>query len=299
MKVISHSADADGRLSAYLVAKKFGLDNESDFIMTDYGKNDDIFSKIKKDEKVIICDFSLQNGVEDMKKLMKITKDIIWIDHHISSINDYGDFGKNIPGIRVNGTAACMLTYIYFFLYDAKGVLNLTQEECEKLYSKAPLVVRLVHDNDVWRYDYKETGKFKLGLDSLSIESPLDFRWNNLMNNESFINKLVDSGSYLERYRDSLGKYATKSYGFEYEINGLKGFCLNNVFGGSYWFGDIINDYDFVCSFLYMGQEKQWEYSFYSVKENVNCADIAKSVNPKGGGHKGAAGCVTKELIFK
>lgn len=298
MKVISHSADADGKLSAYLVAKKFKLENESDFLMTDYGKEDDILSKISKDEKVVICDFSLQNGVEDMKKLMEITKDIIWIDHHISAIDKYGDFGNSIPGIRVNGTAACMLTYIYFYLNDGEGVLDLSQEECEKLYDKAPLLVRLVHDNDVWRFDYKDTAQFKLGLDSANIKSPLDIEWESLMTSEAAIKRLVTAGSYIEKYRDSLGDYATKEYGFECKINGKKGFALNNVFGGSPWFGDLINKYDFVCAFLYMGNEDKWEYSFYSVKENVNCATIAQYINPKGGGHKGAAGCNSKKFIF-
>ena len=118
MKVISHSADADGKLSAWLVANKFKLTDEKDFIMTDYGKHEDVFATIEKGEKVVICDFSFENKAEDMKRLQEITDDITWIDHHISSINEYGDYGKDIPGIRVNGTAACMLTYIYFYILD-------------------------------------------------------------------------------------------------------------------------------------------------------------------------------------
>ena len=72
---------------------------------------------------------------------------------------------------------------------------------------------------------------------------------------------------------------------------------LAYVFGGSPWFGNKIKDYDFVCAFLYMGNN-QWEYSFYSEKEDVECYKLAKSINPQGGGHKGAAGCVTDKFIF-
>ena len=86
MKIISHSADADGIISAMLVAKRYNITNEDDFILMDYGKNIDWFSKIDKDEPVVICDFSFENGPEDMKKLTTKTKKIIWIDHHKSSI---------------------------------------------------------------------------------------------------------------------------------------------------------------------------------------------------------------------
>ena len=155
MKIISHSADADGKVSAFLVAKKFNITDMKDIIMTDYGKGSDFLSKIEKDEKVIICDFSFENGPDDMKKLLEITKDVTWIDHHESSINKYGKFGEDIPGLRINGTAACMLTYIYFYLSDYQDnkeewLRSLDQKKCESLYKYAPLLVRYVHDNDVW-----------------------------------------------------------------------------------------------------------------------------------------------------
>lgn len=307
MKIISHSADMDGKLSAFLVAKKFDITNENDFIMTDYGKHDEWLSKINKDEEVVICDFSFENKDNDMKKLYEITNKVIWIDHHESSINDYGDYGNNIPGIRVIGTAACMLTYIYFYILEKNidwnnlKVYNLTQKECELLYNKAPLLVRLVHDYDVWRFQYGEdTEKFKLGLDSENIESPLDLRLKDLFYSESGVKRLINIGQFLINYRNSLGSHACDFGGFEYELCGKKGYCLNNVMGGSPWFGDKIKEYDFVCSFCYIGKTKEWEYSFYcDASKDTSCFELAKSINPKGGGHKQAAGCVSKEFIFK
>ena len=217
MKIISHSADMDGKLSAFLVAKKFDITNENDFIMTDYGKHDEWLSKINKDEEVVICDFSFENKDNDMKKLYEITNKVIWIDHHESSINDYGDYGNNIPGIRVIGTAACMLTYIYFYILEKNidwnnlKVYNLTQKECELLYDKAPLLVRLVHDYDVWRFQYGEdTEKFKLGLDSENIESPLDLRLKDLFYSENDIKNaktLKDLGIDLDLYWDENFKH--------------------------------------------------------------------------------------------
>lgn len=298
MKIISHSADADGRLSAYLVGRYFNDFNPKDYIMTDYGKHDDIFSKIEKDEEVFVCDFSFENGPEDMKKLLEITPNVTWIDHHESSIKSYGEFGKNIPGLRIVGTAACMLTW--FYLYYESGLLpTITQEECEKLYDEAPFLVRLVHDNDVWRHEYWESSYFKLALDSANLVNPWDERWKDLYEHTRMVDKFVNDGTVISSYRDSIGNFACDNNGFECEINGLRGFALNNPFGGSPWFGDMIVKYDFVCAFSYNGKTKEWRYSFYSDnKTGANCYEIAKSINLKGGGHYHAAGCSSKELIF-
>lgn len=302
MKIISHSADADGKLSAYLVAKKFDIKNEKDFIMMDYGKGIDFLSKIKKGEKVVICDFSFENGPDDMKKLLEITDDVTWIDHHASAIEKYKNFGKDIKGLRVDGTAACMLTYIYFYIGEetiGKTFDKVTQEDCEKLYQYAPIVVRYVHDNDVWRHEYDGTEEFKLGLDCLNIQSPLDEKWDKLMTSRYVISNTLKMGEVCKKYRDSVSEIAINSGGFEFTIDGKHGYCMNMILGGSPWFLDKVKDYDFVCSFHYDGKNKQWKYNFYSDKERgCNCYKLAQFIDSKGGGHEHAAGCVSKKFIF-
>ncbi len=303
MKIISHSADNDGTLSAFLVGKKFNAKWPEDYILTDYGNHDDIFSRINKDEKVYVCDFSFENGPDDMKKLLDITKDITWIDHHESSIKAYGEFGKNIPGLRISGTAACMLVWFWFNL-DQSILENLDQKECEKHYKDAPLVVQLVHDNDVWRHDDSRSAIFKIAMDMENTLPCDNSIWNYFISEdddqiEININKYLDKGATAIKFRDSIGSRACNNYGFECTLNGKKGFALNNPFGGSPWFGDIIYNYDFVCCFNYNGKTKSWSYSFYSdSKTGANCFEIAKSINPKGGGHYHAAGCTSEEFIF-
>ena len=308
MKVISHSADADGRLSAFLVAKKYKLVDLNDFIMMDYGDgNESWLSRISPDEDVVICDFGFQHKTEDMKKLLEVTKNVIWIDHHESTINDYGEMEKEIPGLRVNGTAACMLTYIYFYILGEKDEriigkrIELSQETCEKLYSIAPLIVQYVHDNDVWRYDFgKKTECIKLALDAIGISSPLDPRWEDMFENKNnIIDEMISNGEKMISFRDSIGDNACKSYGFEVDLCGWHGFALNNTFGGSPWFGDRQKQYDFTCAFCYQPKTKTWEYSFYvDPSKDANAFKIAQSINPEGGGHKGAAGCISDKFIF-
>lgn len=299
MKIISHSADSDGNLSAWLVARKFRSENP-EFIMTDYGMHTDWLSQIKPEEKVVICDFSFENKADDMKKLLDITKNVTWIDHHQSAIDDYGDFGKDIPGVRVVGTAACMLTYIYYFILNKdEEFISITQAECEKLYNKAPLLVRLVHDHDVWRYQYgKDTASLKLGIQSEGITTPTDIKWKEMYDSELKVKQLINIGNYCIVFRDSIGKEACDTNGFEYELCGFKGFFLNNVMGGSEWFCDKIKEYDFVCSFNYTSNG-EWEYNFYSDDNSkAICIDLAKSIESSGGGHDHAAGCTSKKFIF-
>ena len=301
MKIISHSADADGLVSAYLVAKKFGITDPKDFIMLDYGCGIDFLPLISNNEEVVICDFSFENGPYDMHKLLAKTKNVTWIDHHKSSIDKYGKFGNDIPGLRIDGTAACMLTYIYYYLNDQVDINKLTQKDCEKLYDKAPDLVKYVHDNDVWRYDYgDDTEFFKLGLDALGIKGPLDPMLDTLYNDGFATGEIISNGRIIRDYRDSIGKVACKSGAFEYTILGKKGICMNMILGGSPWFGELIKEYDFVCSFFYNGNTKLWEYSFYSdAKRGCSCIKLAQHIDEKGGGHEHAAGCTTKNFIFK
>ena len=296
MKIISHSADADGIISAFLVAKKFGITNNNDIILMDYGKPLDWFSQISEGEEVVICDFSFENKAKDMKKLMTKTDKITWLDHHISAINEYGDFGKDIPGLRIDGISACMLTYVYFYVMGGSNEQEFEISMC----NAAPWLVQYANDHDVWIYKYGEnTENFSLGWKARGFNNPLDPDIERLYSDQNFLNELLSLGKACKLYRNTLGNYACNEAGFEVELCGYKGFALNNVFGGSEWFVDKVKEYDFVCSFYYSGKEKQYKYSFYSDKsKNCDCSKIAKSIDSKGGGHLNAAGCVSKKFIF-
>ena len=130
MKCMYH-ADFDGKLAAFWVhqlAPKLD-DYDEEYIMINYGMEFP-FEKIKKDEQVFIVDYSIMP--EEMEELLKITNNVTWIDHHISAIKRYDGFPHQIPGLRYDGIAGCMLTYCYFkhmlvhitAVVDAKSNLN-------------------------------------------------------------------------------------------------------------------------------------------------------------------------------
>ena len=86
----------------------------------------------------------------------------------------------------------------------------------------------------------------------------------------------------------------------EHQIDNLKACGLTDIILVIGYLGDKIKEYDFVCSFFYNGNTKLWEYSFYSdAKRGCSCIKLAQHIDEKGGGHEHAAGCTTKNFIFK
>jgi nanoRNase/pAp phosphatase (c-di-AMP/oligoRNAs hydrolase) len=75
-------------------------------------------------------------------------------------------------------------------------------------------------------------------------------------------------------------------------IGGQKAYALNAYRFGSQGFGEKAKEYPVCIAFIYDG--RQFTVSLYS--ETVDVSTIAKSFG--GGGHKGAAGFVCKELPF-
>lgn len=290
---ILHHTDPDGWCAGYWAGKRFNVTKPSNFIPMIYGDTKWI-NNIKNNDKVIIVDFSIEP--EEMTKLLKITDDVIWIDHHISAIDKYKDYEVNIPGLRYDGIAASVLTYCYFNeMKDGEVPFD-----PEIMTVKAPKFTQLIGDHDVWKYEFGDETRFwKLGFDAYGTVPPYSPIWETLYDLDT-IHKIVSNGEVIQKYRDAMGKKACEEYGFEHRFGEYKAFCLNNCFGGSEWFTDLIKDYDLVCEFLYCPNGKYWEYSFYIDKDNVDVSEIASNWKDKisGGGHKKAAGLETKEFIF-
>lgn len=290
MRVFFHT-DADGKCAAYWVHKRFPKISREQFTMIDYDMDIDWYSLIEKDEKVIIVDFSFDP--DDIRKILNKTKDIIWIDHHKSAIEKYKDFETELPGLRYDGIAGCMLTYCFFFEMNSGKI----PFDPYMMPQKAPWMTKYVHDYDVWKYEYgDETEFFKLGLDTVKHTHPFDSIWDNLVNDISNVRNLINAGSICKRYRDSIAKHACDWAAFEHDIDGHKALCLNTPMGGSAWFGDKIENYELVCSYCYIGDGK-WSYSLYS--NGPKKIDTSKiSIKYGGGGHAGASGFTIDRNLF-
>lgn len=338
LHIFTHD-DADGYASGYLVYKHFKTEsnlkeNEYKYHFMNYNKEFP-FNQIDKYDIVFITDFSI--NPEDMIKLHKITPYVIWIDHHISSIEKYKDwdvlvaqnyfntYNKEeikvnfiIDGLRMNGISGCALTWLYLYkgwtedqkiqAFNEIGeqeIFNIMMKDFEN----APEYLKLINDWDVWNLKFKDTKPFILALNNnLSIKNinKLDNEANYHFcdDNKSYLEKLIDLGNTYIDYRDNWAAQLRDKYGYKTELlldenKSYKVYCLNVGNANSDYSGDeLLNKYDIICHYCFNGT--RYVYSMYSKKDYIDCASLCKYFGvDNGGGHKGAAGFTHKDLLFK
>lgn len=300
MKCFYH-LDNDGKCAGYWVRKICEQNHfpftRNDFIKMNYNIKFPL-NIIQDDEKVFIVDFSI--NPEEMMELLKITKDIVWIDHHASAIVKYNKYSEmNIRGIRDTRYSGAALTWYYY----AKmcGIIpNIETEEhdlVKDIENKCPYVTKLVDDHDCWKHKMSDSMPLKEGIEIELHNEPWDDIWDRLNSLElKYYGEIVKNGKVALKYRDSLSKYALEMTGKEYKFEGLNCLTMNIPFKGSPWFGEEIEKYDAVIPYYFNAETSTWEYSIYTAKDNVNVSKIAEKYN--GGGHPKAAGFFTKECLF-
>jgi len=287
MKCFYHNDD-DGRCAGSIVAQHENNYNKENYFEVDYIMQLPL-GTIKENEKVYFVDYSFKKDtVCQLEEILKKTKDIIWIDHHTSSLNLEKElpWTKCIKGIRQEGISGAGLTYMYL-------------HNCD--FDDLPYYIQLVSDYDCWLYKYEpDTTHFKLGLGTEN-NNALDDLWKALY--ESFVDNvclsisegtLIEKGKVIKQYIDSENTFYREYYSYEIEIEGLKCLVVNKK-TNSWVFGDKINDYPLVIVWVFNGMK--YSYSIFSVDKNIDCSKIAEKYG--GGGHKGAAGFSSDELLFK
>lgn len=282
---IYYHGDLDGETSAAIIVNQVltgDHDAEIDCIECQYDYTYD-FSCINKEDRVYIVDFSFD--VAKFSEIEAQTNNITWIDHHKSTIDKYKDYPNidNIAGIRFSGIAGCELTWLYYNT-------DFKNNDLFELRENIPEPIRLIGDYDVWDHKFPESFAFFYGLSIVNTEPDTVFMENLVMDHVS-TDFFIKKGNVILKYLDNQSVSNLKK-GIEIELNGIKGFALNSYALGSRQFLNKMDDYDFVCRFNFNGKTNSWNYSLYSSKDYVDCSEIAASLG--GGGHKGAAGFVTK-----
>lgn len=296
MKIFYH-VDNDGKCAAACVKRYYEMNtvhniDEIECLPINYGW-DFPFGEIKQNELVYIVDFSIEPS--DMTKLLEITENVIWIDHHISAIRKYDNYEKPIKGLRVDGIAGCMLTYCYMFEMD-NG-----EKPFEKDYvKKAPDFIKYIADRDVWTFEYGDKTKhFCLGLDTKET-NPEDPIWNVLFNDIESLNvitnKLISTGKIIKEYKDKYYEGYAKQKGFDTELDGHRAYAINiaSGFADSSIF-DSIDKSKYELFIIFSTSGSGWRYTVYS--DTLDASVIAS--NHGGGGHKGAAGFRSESLLLK
>ena len=308
---VYHHNDHDGIVAAgilyrlYLKHVQYFTDIE--FIMIDYQKELN-FNHIDSEDKVFFLDYSFSNNtnlIRFSELLDRVgNKNIIWIDHHKTSIGVLDNY--NINGIRDTSLCGAAWTYIYCsnYLSCKDKYYNMSAEsyDISKEFHEdldIPIGIKYIDDYDCWKKIYKNTNDFHYGL---NISDPRDDQIISLLNSyasyNDFIQSIIEKGQAIQTYlKNNDRDYHVNMYGFEYTLpedrGGYKCFCLNRK-GNSLMFGDKVNEYDAVIPFYFVNG--RWTYSMFTVKDNVDCSAVAKSFG--GGGHLKAAGWTSDELIF-
>ena len=292
MKCFYHG-DSDGKCAGFWVNLSAGLTDidkyiDNEFIEIDY-KTKFPIETIRPNEQIYIVDYSI--SPDEMRKLLKITKDVTWIDHHKTVIEKYADFEYPIRGVRYDGVAGCMLTYCYLHHMTARGEGEIKPFELT-MTKDAPMFTKLIADWDVWKFDYgNDTRYFQTAFNGFDFNPGSD-EWNNFLTNDDYEKHMIEQGKTMITYRDGWAKSYMK-LGFETMFEGHKCFVVNLGYCNSEYFKSLPKGkYDILMPFVFDGSI--YTVSLYSTTTDVS--EIAKKYG--GGGHKGASGFQCKELPF-
>jgi hypothetical protein len=320
---IFHHNDLDGRASGGLWYEYFNRyrDDVSMYFMHEIDYRAHLNEKIYKDDIVVFVDysFSSEDNLKYFKDLINGGYEVYWIDHHATSV-DVLDKLIMVDSIRLENfhykidTSYCATYLSYQFIYD-KLIKNINP-------IVIPEVVKYIDSYDCWKMNMPDTIAFDYGINGLQYTAKNFFRtqvFNDICFNifmygddeqkkeAEFIARMIDTGSKVQEYNATTNLKSVKACGFPVQVvddvqdRAYIGFAMN-VRGNSLVFGDLINKYDFVLSFIHTNNHI-WKYSIFSATEkDVDCAYLAKIFgkidNLGGGGHIHAAGFQTKTCIF-
>ena len=232
MLCVYHIADHDGKGSAAIVRSVYP---EIEFI----GMNHDMevpYEQIRAHDKIIVCDYCLPMDFMDE---LNQTKDLTWIDHHISSITEYeqrcAEGMKEIKGLRRDGTAAIVLSWEYF--YPDKEV---------------PLGIKLLGMSDIYDLGDDRVKPFEYAMQASGVNRPTDEIWESLINNTMDVPAMVKQGEAILAYIKVRNYRLVRGISFTSEYKGHKCICANMPQGKSEFFDslDILDRFDFMVNFF-------------------------------------------------
>lgn len=268
--LILHHNDLDGRCAAavvlYLVPGNDARTHE-----INYGQEVP-FNKIGDGEAVYIVDYSLES-VDDWIKLLSITKNITWIDHHKTSL-DWQLPMSNLHGIRSAKHSAARLAWEY---------LDPT--------TAPPWIVKLISDYDNWDHVHKDSILLKHGM-ALENQDPNAPEWK-LWFKENGVSKIITHGQIIQQATQMQDKEYVQDFAFAARFEGYNVLCCNKGKTNSQLFESVNKDYDIFITFIFNGDK--WTISLYST--TIDVSQIAQKYG--GGGHEGAAGFLCHSLPFR
>ena len=268
-----HKADHDGRTSAAIVKKCIP---DIQLYGIDYGEKFP-WSMITKEDIVYMVDFSLE-PIDRMIHLQSICKELIWIDHHISQIEEAEKNNFNPNGLRVVGKSGCVLTWEYCFP--------------DKL---VPTMVHLLGRYDVWDHSDARTLPCQYEMLLEDSDPSNDTLWNKVFSeDEAFLEYTLARGQFIYEYQMMIDSRLAESNTYEVEFKNLRCLMINSPRCSSLLFESKYDPNKHDIMMAYSIKPDDVSIFFYSDKPEIDVSKLAKSFG--GGGHAGASGCSIKPI---
>lgn len=304
--LILHHDDRDGYTSAALIVdyleKKYKKEEisiytrEIDYSVLLIDVFEDCVNQMgRHPDHIYILDYSIST-IDNCSAILKLarTHDLVWIDHHKSTIEMAEEYPsiEFIEGYRVDGIAGCALTYLW--THDIKPYVDIEKGN-ENIVSflkqcGCPPYVLYAHRYDIFDVD-EDVLCFNYGNLISSVGEALSYIH---MSEEELNKNIIEEGKIIKGYLDKQNRILVESNAIEhtctFENRELKYLILNHTVFNSLVFGDLINEYDFVCIYA-LQKNGKWKHSLYTVKDDIDVSRIAKKFD--GGGHRKAAGFVS------
>ncbi|MDH5505830.1 MAG: hypothetical protein OEZ02_01250 [Anaerolineae bacterium] len=261
-----HHNDADGRASAAIARRALG----KDLALYEMNYGDPIpWEMVEAATQVIVVDFSLP--LEAMQRIAA-SRELVWIDHHKSSLETLQAAAVEWPGLRDIAEAGCVLTWRYYFPDQP-----------------VPRAVILIGDRDIWRWAEADTGPFGEGLFQLDTCPDNDELWQPLLNDDPHaVAQLIETGAILREARLQGIRRKTASAGFEVTFEGHRTLAVNERGSGD--MGQHIRDIGYTIAYCYIDKLLDGTLTTFVTlySAEVDVSEIARKFG--GGGHRGAAG---------
>ena len=287
--IIFHHNDLDGRAAAAIIYQ-YLMNNGIPLVKfqeLDY-KTPINWEEFSDNTSTFIVDYSFtEKTVEDLDKILKLSKKTVWLDHHKSSADlaakySYADENPSFEYIVDMNRSGALLA------------LDWAKSKLPNFFNKYnDNWVYMVDDYDRWQHKNPLSMLFKLGMDCID-QYPTSGFWFELCINAKAIADIIYRGSIVKEYIDKQN-YNNASKRYESVIDGHKCLVMNSVTKNSSVFLSDIEDYD--CCVVWNYEGGVYSYSIYSHSNGADCEAIAKKFG--GGGHIHAAGFITDELIVK
>jgi oligoribonuclease NrnB/cAMP/cGMP phosphodiesterase (DHH superfamily) len=264
-----HDRCPDGFGSAYAFWSKFG--DSIAYQPLNHNDMPNLDLSIYKDKRVFMADICFKR--KQMLELNDIAGELLVLDHHKTAMEDLK--GLDFCRFDMNRSGAIM-SWDYLFK------------------RKAPRLLRFIQDRDLWTWNYKNSEKILLYVDSMGF----DFnKWKDLeieIEDGPDFSLALEKGQSIMRYRDRI---ISNMMGYSYTMN-IRGYnvpVINAPFFRSEMVGAMAQKENIPFAAGYNFDGEFYMFSLRSRNDGVDVAKIAESF-PGGGGHRCASGFTVKSL---